>query len=437
MKKTILLLLGLLILAACNKQGSTTQLSQNDTNQLWIMTDNHLIANELKDDGSEFDYIKTTAAGKDLDYQEESLMAFRDQALKSRPSAIILTGDLTLNGEKISGERLAEIFAPLQKAGIAILAIPGNHDIHDGWARKYQGDAKKPTPQISPSDFQELFPDGYRLATSTDPTSLSYSVSLNGRYQLIFLDTNHYPQDTGTGQPATGGSVRPKTFQWLEENLATARQNQQIPLIFMHHNLFQHNAMVNKGYVLDNAADLKKLLVAQQVPAVFSGHIHAQDIMKDPAGSQLVEIVTSSYAIADHGFGVLTLTTDQLSYQRETINVDTWAQNNQETDPNLIHHQQYLKDLFLKDGARLAYQQLIEKKIYDDAILDPAADLVAQANYDFFTGQDQPSDEKLTKIKNSSGYQVIAQHAPFLKDYLDTILQDHNLNDQSLTLPMK
>lgn len=439
MKKYLLLLIALLALSACGHQTpAQRQLTKSGTANLWIMTDNHLIADALHDDGPEFTYIKGTAAGKDLDYQEESLAAFRDKALKEKPTAVIFTGDLTLNGEKISGEKLAELFEPLQKAGIPVLAIPGNHDIHDGWARSYQGETKARTRQISPADFRNLFPDGFTWAADQDDSSLSYSLPLNNQYQLIFLDTNHYPQDTGTGQPATGGSVREKTFQWLQETLTATEKAKKTPLIFMHHNLFVHNALVNKGYVLDNAAEVTKLLADHQVPVVFSGHIHAQDIMKDPTGnSQIIEVVTSSYAIADHGYGQLTLTKDQLTYQRETVDVNTWAKNNGKTDPNLLQHDHYLKELFLKDGARMAYQQLIEKKIYEDAILDPAAELVAQSNYDYFTGNDQPTDEELAALKNSPGYQTITEHAPFLKEYLATILQDHNLNDQHLVVDLK
>lgn len=44
----------------------------------------------------------------------------------------MITGDLTFNGAKTSAKKFAELFAPLKKAGVALIAIPGNHDIFDG-----------------------------------------------------------------------------------------------------------------------------------------------------------------------------------------------------------------------------------------------------------------------------------------------------------------
>ena len=54
-----------------------------------------------------------------------------------------------------------------------------------------------------------------------------------------------------------------------EDQLEAAKQQQQTPLLFMHHNLLEHNSLLKEGYILDNSAQLQQLLTAYQVPANF------------------------------------------------------------------------------------------------------------------------------------------------------------------------
>lgn len=407
------------------------QSSNKSQQTFFILSDTHFLAPELHDDGKAFTFIKGTAAGKDLDYQKASLEAFVATALRDKPDGIIITGDLTLNGEKISAEKMVQLFAPLADAKIPLYCIPGNHDIHDGWARKYQGSEQKTTPQISPEDFKKIFSQGYQNALATAPEDLSYSLSINADYRLILLDSNLYTRDDSGSQPVTQGKLRDSTLKWLREQLEAAKEAKQHSLLFIHHNLLKHNPTVYKGYVLENAETVKKLLKDYDVPAVFSGHIHAQDIMQEDG---LTEIVSSSFAIIDHGYGVLTLSDSKIDYQRKTISVSSWAKSQTNLDEKLkkklSQHDDYLYHLFDQDGQRLAYQTLMEQGIYDEKTLEPVAQFVGQTNIDYFRGTDFISDEKLQTLKQQSGYQLLAKHSDFLKDYVDFALQDHNLNDQ-------
>lgn len=433
MKKKILLTALIILAAGLTFWGShklannkIDTLHQNDELNFMIATDIHFLAPELHDDGQAFSFIKATAAGKDLDYQEESLQAFIDQALTEKPEGIILTGDLTLNGEKLSAEKMQELFAPLKKAGISLYCIPGNHDIFDGWARSFKDKDQEKTSQISPADFKKFFPDGYDEAASTAPDDLSYALSISPGYRFLMLDSNHYPMSESSAQPATGGSIRDSTLNWLEEQLQIAKDQHQKPIVFLHHNLFKHNDSVNQGYVLDNSTEVKKLLKNYDVSAVFSGHIHAQDIMAEDG---LTEIVTSSYNIIDHGYGLLQLTHDQMHYERKTVSVSAWAQQQKTENSDLLNHDQYLKDLFLKDGERLAYETLLNQKITDHTQLELAATFLAQVNLEYFQGNDWRDDETVNELKKDPGYQLLAQSS-FLKDYLNGALQDTNLEDQ-------
>lgn len=406
------------------------KLAHSREQTFFILSDTHFLAPELHDDGEAFSFIKRTAAGKDLDYQTASLHAFVATTLSDKPDGVIITGDLTLNGEKISAEKMATLLSPLAEAEIPLYCIPGNHDIHDGWARNYQGSEQKRTLQISPEDFKKIFSQGYEKALATASEDLSYSLNITDDYRFILLDSNIYTRDEATSQPVTNGKLRESTLSWLKAQLEEAKQLQQHSLIFIHHNLLKHNPTVYEGYVLENAQTVKNLLKDYDVPAIFSGHIHAQDIMEEG----ITEIVTSSFSIIDHGYGVLTLSDDSLTYERKTISVSDWAKKQtnleQEQKDTLSQHDEYLYNLFYTDGQRLAYQSLMNQEIFDESTLDPVAEFVAQTNIDYFCGTDFISNEEVKKLKQQTGYQLLAKHSNFLKDYIDFALQDQNLPDQ-------
>lgn len=329
-KKLGIILLGLLVVFTTivyfnkDKMPKEETLLQKEAVEFWVVSDPHYIDKSLTDSGMAFKKIKQTAAGKELDYQKESWQAFLTKAIEQKPDMLIITGDLTLNGEKVSAEKLAELLKQLTNKGIHVFVIPGNHDVNDGWARKFVDDQQEKTDSISIADFKEIFADfGYQNATNYDKSSLSYSVAVNKKYNFLFLDSNLYPKDNQPQtRPTTGGTIRRKTMNWVKEQLEEAKQEKKQTLIFMHHNIYAHNNLLSTGFVINNADEFKQVLADYQVPIVFSGHIHAQDIMTETIKEhQLTEIVSSSFSIAPQAYGVVKLDGNSFHYQKKKIRI--------------------------------------------------------------------------------------------------------------------
>ena len=116
--------------------------------------------------GKLFRKCKKTSQGKDLYYQETALTAFMRMAQRKKPAAIIVTGDITFNGERVSAEKFAEIFKPLKHT--QVLVLPENHDIFDGWAREFRGKKQFYAGEISPMFWRSIFAKSYRQAFNTD-----------------------------------------------------------------------------------------------------------------------------------------------------------------------------------------------------------------------------------------------------------------------------
>ena len=70
--------------------------------EIVIATDIHYLAKELTDFGSAFQEMDRNEDGKMASYVWEITDAFLNQVIDRRPQVLILSGDLTLNGERAS-----------------------------------------------------------------------------------------------------------------------------------------------------------------------------------------------------------------------------------------------------------------------------------------------------------------------------------------------
>src|SRR5574344_957357 len=162
MKKKMILLAGTLIclivvwsVMTGQRQQSYAEAELTDQDKIWIITDLHYLSQDLFDDGEAFSYVEKTAAGKDLRYGKEQMEALVEQVEREHPSLLLVSGDLSLNGEKQSMVELAQYFSQIEEKGTEVLVIPGNHDIASGWARAFKGNQQEVTDQVTAQQFED------------------------------------------------------------------------------------------------------------------------------------------------------------------------------------------------------------------------------------------------------------------------------------------
>ncbi|WP_297818391.1 metallophosphoesterase [uncultured Lactobacillus sp.] len=400
--------------------------------KIYLLSDTHLIADSLHDSGSAFQKMRDTSAGKDLDYQEIMLKAFVRKIIHDKPDAVIITGDLTFNGEHESAKKLAEIFRPLIKNKIAFYPVAGNHDINDGWARKFENNQQNRVDQISPQQWQEIFNFSYQKAQSIDSSSLAYSVILNQKYRLIFADSNIYPLTTSLVSPITKGEISKTELAWIESQLQEAQDNRQSVLFFMHHNLYNHNTVIHEGFTLENANELQTLFTKYKVKAVFTGHIHAQNIASPQNQCPSYDIASSCFCMCDQGYGVITLHNNKLQYAKKSFNYKKYINDAEKSIvPNNFH--QYLKLRFFKTNEqqlRHFKKDFSNQQDYWDII-----NFTNKLNWNFFIGKSYYTPEQKKKILTSRAYTLLSQHLTELKPYIDSLLEiKHESNYLELKL---
>ena len=93
-----------------------------------MATDLHYLSPSIVERGEVFEKVYLGGDGKQMNYMSEIPDAFIEDVIKQKPDGLILSGDLTFNGEKKSHEELAEKFKKVEKSGVPVMVIPGNHD---------------------------------------------------------------------------------------------------------------------------------------------------------------------------------------------------------------------------------------------------------------------------------------------------------------------
>lgn len=158
--------------------------------ELAVVTDLHFLSPSLVREGEAFTAAYAYGDGKQINYISQLLEVFLQEMLERRPDAVLITGDLTLNGERVSHLELAERFLPLRQAGIPVLVIPGNHDIGNAFSSGYNRDKLYDVRSVTWQDFAEIYQNcGYGEAVSRDTASLSYLYPLSEDLWLLMVDT--------------------------------------------------------------------------------------------------------------------------------------------------------------------------------------------------------------------------------------------------------
>ena len=330
----VLCLMALLFCGAAAAEGGELKIA--------VATDMHYLSPSLTDYGQHFMNTVYAADGKTIHYSPQMCKAFVRDMLRLKPDAVILSGDLTLNGARVSLEEFAELLAPLREAGIRVLVIPGNHDI-GGWAYSFGEQGIVAFSAVEAPEILRIYGDyGYADALSRDAASLSYTARLDDRVWALMLDVNGVsPQ----------GTVGPETYVWLESQLQAAREAGAAVIGVSHQNLLPHNVYFSQSVMISEAQKLQELYLKYGVALNLSGHSHIQHI----TAGNITEIVTSSMTLAPGYYGVLTLKNGRPeAYEAIPVDVEGWAAENGETNDDLLHFSGYVEAFYREVVRRKA-----------------------------------------------------------------------------------
>lgn len=211
-----------------------------------VISDTHLLSPELVTPGSAIDHADASDS-KMMAMSDDIMSAITDSIIDLKPAIVLLTGDMTHNGERASHERMTQYLERMKAHGIQALVIPGNHDCNNPYSRRFDGDKTVAVPTVTRDEFATIYRDyGYGKNSQRDPASLSYCCEPIKGVVVIGIDSNMDELNTlaARGDSAdtyhNGGRIKPETLQWVIDHAVKARKQGKCVIAMMHHHLIPH-----------------------------------------------------------------------------------------------------------------------------------------------------------------------------------------------------
>ncbi len=386
---------------------------------LYIATDLHYLSNNINDKGEAFTTLENNLDGRQLNYIDDILTAFTFDIKQNVPDILIVSGDLTHNGELASHKDLAKKFSVIESYGTDVLVVPGNHDINNPWARGFEKNKQIKVDSVTQEDFEEIYKDfGFSEAYLRDDNSLSYATKVSEDLWVLMLDTAIYNKNTS--YPTTNGKLSKETLKWIDEVASIAKRENAKIITAMHHNLYKHNDLLYKGFVIDNNEVVLENFKKNNLNLVFSGHIHIQNIAKN---EEIYDIVNSALTIYPIQYGVLNFNkVDGFKYYTNEVNVEHWAISQNIKDENLKNFNKYKEDYFYKKSYENVYESLFEKNTYTVDEIEQMSNTFALLNLNYFAGTVYNVKDD---ILNSNGYSLwLEEDDSFVKKYVLSMIKN-------------
>ncbi|MCQ2426942.1 MAG: metallophosphoesterase [Clostridia bacterium] len=364
---------------------------------VFVCSDIHLLSDSLTDETAPKSKLTSDGRCQDLDYV--LMGALTDEVNRQKPDYLVITGDLTFNGEYESHTAVASLLSEIGDE-TKVLVIPGNHDYNNLSSMQFKESKMSPTRALTMEEFPSVYADfGYTGAYSYDEETLSYCYRLSDSLWGLFLDTNISRFNREESMQTVGGQVSGSTFRWIEKMLKEAREAGADVISFSHHNLITHHPSFESRYTLGNAAAIKELFASYGVKLNMSGHLHIQSIKEENGFYDI-----SSASLLDYGcrYGVIGVYPDAFSYSSFTLSTDA-------VDIPSYTFKKFYDMYYAKNSLKTDFGKNTEA----------VKDFMAKANCYYFDG-DTASLRALIS-ENSGTYRLLMKKMP--SDYFRYIIE--------------
>ncbi|MGN0447858.1 MAG: metallophosphoesterase family protein [Acutalibacteraceae bacterium] len=287
------------------------------------LTDLHYYANSVIGSSGKIYERKAKIDQKCMNESEAIIdSAFKNLLDDKDTDIVLISGDLTFDGEKQSHDSLVEKLTALKKGGKRVFITFATHDFYMH-ARKYTDEqGVTELPKYTRAQLRALYNDfGYSDAIAEHENSYSYCVQLSDDVRLLCLN------DDGDFDEFCG--YYNDLLFWIKEQVEKAHKDGCEIFAMTHHPvidpspiypLFSHKAMLG-GYETTTPylADLG-------IKYIFVGHTHVHDVdyLDSKKGNRIYQINTASliaYPLAyrkcefsDEGMDVKTLQVKEIDF---------------------------------------------------------------------------------------------------------------------------
>ncbi len=424
-------------LGSCLNDNVTNNTEDEDLVKISIFSDPHVYDPSLGTSGEAFQrYIESDR--KMLVESEAILNSVIEMISSDESNIVIISGDLTKDGELKSHQLLISYLRKLKNKGKKIFVVPGNHDVENPEAYSYVNESTVRVPSVTAEEFKELYADfGYKDAISLDPNgSLSYiSEPVEGVW-LFCLDACRWRENTSKGHPVTGGVFSDETLAWIVTKLSEARQKNKLTIGVAHHNIVEHfngQKFLFKDYVIDNWELVARTFAENGLKVVFTGHHHAHDARIYHSGNNfIVDVQTSSSVTWPCAIRSVKIDRNWImkvnSEKITTINFNTQGKSFQD---------------YAKSSLTEGLGNLIQYYLKQLGMPDQVVQLLSPIVFDVYLAYTHGNEEKLitdeTKARLAQAKQILGSNPQLeiLLTILEGMMQDLPPDDYEFTINLK
>ena len=290
--------------------------------KMTVITDTHYYSQKIGIEGKAYEAEKMKSQRLLAECGELLWAAFRQIADDKSNDIVLLSGDVTNNGEICSHLEFIEMLRWLKNQGKRVYVITATHDYKsDGTTRGFCGDELISIPAARREELFELYREfGPDDALAIHRESMSYTVDLSEEYRLLALN------DDSNLNGSNGFSK--ECFQWISEQIKQARRDRKFIIAMTHHPLIpptpvyeiiglHHDMQTDYKNTLESLADMG-------VQFILTGHTHIHNISShlSKSGNMIYDICTSSLVGYPAVFRNLTFDTTNSIVNIETSFID-------------------------------------------------------------------------------------------------------------------
>lgn len=321
---------------------------QKESLKIASLSDTHYLSPDLIKDTADF----TEHLNSDRKMFAESdafITALLDTIKQDNPDVLLISGDLTKDGEKEGHEDLSEKlekFRDEEMPDLHIYITPGNHDLNNSNAMNFNTESgeAEPAGRTTQEDYKEIYDDltyndetvinTFEPAQGKQAGGLSYVARPKAGFTIISIDSARYSADntdSGKDEHETSGAISADLEKWIVEQITAAKQRGDTVIGLQHHGMIPHFSMepdLLPMYLINDYERLSQVYADAGMQYIFTGHMHANDIatITTEKGNTLYDIETGSVVTYPSPARSVTITrTIENGTVKENMDVKTYT----------------------------------------------------------------------------------------------------------------
>ena len=242
----------------------------NNQLEFTVISDTHYYSKKNWVDGYPKDYTPKNDQLLFSASEEIVKHTFESLCRNDTPEIILISGDLTYNGEITSHEEMKQLLTELKQKGKKVFVITSTHDYYTPNMPTVGINKNGEYVEVESVKREELL--GYNEALSVHKESMSYMAQLTDGFRLLALNDDY-------GDPHCGYSD--DCFKWICEQVEQAHNDGQFVVAMTHHPVIPPSPIYSaaaSGDMLDKYELRSRQFAQMGLSFILTGHTHIHNI---------------------------------------------------------------------------------------------------------------------------------------------------------------